>query len=243
MAGGAYVALSGMRTRMEQLDRLAADLANVSTAGYKSERVTTAAVERPDFQALLQTAVDVAAAPGFLDFRNGSMATTNRDLDMALEGRGFFAIDTPGGVRYTRAGQFIRASDGTLTTADGFAVQGDDGKPIKLVDERQVAVEPDGTVRTGESVAGRLKIVDFDDYAVLGREEGARFRVETGATAKTAAETTRVRGGALEQSNVSVVERMVSLTEVSRAFEALQRGITVLMNDVDGRAISELGKR
>src|SRR5215813_6864277 len=104
MAGGAYVALSGLRTRIDQLDRLAADIANVNTAGYKGERVTTTRVDRPDFGSVLQTAVDVAAAPGTLDMRDGSFMPTRRDLDFALQGTGFFAVTTPAGTRYTRNG-------------------------------------------------------------------------------------------------------------------------------------------
>jgi flagellar basal-body rod protein FlgF len=241
MAGGSYVALSGLRTRLEQLDRISADIANAGTAGYKTERVTTASADRPDFAGVLQTAIDVSAAPGMIDFRNGSIESTGRDLDVALEGHGFFVVDTPGGPRYTRNGQFSRRSDGTLVTADGLAVQGEEG-PIVLPEGR-VSFEADGTVRTDGAVAGKLKVVDFGEYVSLRREDGARFRPDTGNAPQTAATATTVRGGSLEGSNVSLAERMVQLTEVSRAFEGLQRGVSTLMNEIDGRAISELGRR
>ena len=98
-------------------------------------------------------------------------------------------------------------------------------------------------MRAGGVLAGKLKVVDFGDYVGL-RREGGHFRPEAGLDADGGRPTTsRVRGGALEASNVQLPERMVQLTEVSRAFEALQRGITTLMNDVDGRAITELGRR
>jgi flagellar basal-body rod protein FlgG len=241
MAGGTYSALSGLQTRLAQLDRIAADIANAGTAGYKTERVPTVEARRPDFGQVLQTAIDVAAAPGLIDFRDGQVQTTNRDLDVALDGRGFFEIDTPQGVRYTRSGQFSRQPDGTLVTADGNVVRGEGGSPIVL-GPGAIAFEPDGTVRAGGVLAGKLKVVDFSDYVGL-RREGNHFRAQTGVTATAAPQTSRVLGGALEASNVQLPERMVQLTEVSRAFEALQRGITTLMNDVDGRAISELGRR
>jgi flagellar basal-body rod protein FlgF len=242
MAGGSYVALSGLRARLEQLDRISADIANANTAGYKTERVATAESRRPDFGKVLQTAIDVSAAPGMIDFRNGSIENTGRDLDVALEGKGFFVVDTPGGPRYTRNGQFSRRSDGTLVTSDGLEVQGEQG-PIVIPTAGRVSFESDGTVRTTDgAVAGKLKIVDFGDYVSLRREDGARFRPETG-NAATVATSTTVRGGSLEGSNVTMAERMVQLTEVSRAFEALQRGVSTLMNDIDGRAIAELGRR
>jgi len=88
----------------------------------------------------------------------------------------------------------------------------------------------------------RIPGPSLGDYVGL-RREGGHFRPEAGTTPTAAPATSNVRGGALESSNVQLPERMVQLTEVSRAFEALQRGITTLMNDVDGRAISELGRR
>lgn len=240
MAGGAYIALTGMRTRIDQLDRVAADLANVNTAGYKSERVTTLAAERPNFGAALQSAVDVVAGQGRLDMRSGTLSPTGRDFDFALEGRGFFVVDTPGGERYTRNGQFDRRADGTLVTSDGLPVLGANG-PVK-VGPGAVSVDADGTIRAGGVVAGQLRVADVPDYENLRREEHGRFRyVGAGQPAPAAGAT--VRMGMLEQSNVSVVERMVQLTEVGRSFEALQRGLNVLMNDVDLRAITEFGRR
>jgi flagellar basal-body rod protein FlgF len=242
MAGGTYAALSGLRTRLEQLDRLASDIANAKTAGYKAERVTTNAAERPDFRRTLQAAVDVAPGPGHLDFRPGSMEKTGRDLDFALEGRGFFVIDTPQGTRYTRNGNFSLAADGTVITADGHAVQTASG-PLRMGKANgPVSVAEDGTVSVGTRAAGKLRVVDFDDYSELQREDLGRFRAPTTAT-PVDAEGTTVRAGMLEASNVSVVDRMVALTEVARGFEALQRGLNILSTELDGRAITELGRR
>jgi flagellar basal-body rod protein FlgG len=238
MAGGAYAALSGLRARIDQLDRLAGDLANAGTSGYKAERTTTVTADRPTFGAVLQSAVDVAAGPGRIDFRPGTLQPTGRDLDFALDGRGFFVVDTTAGPRYTRCGQFTRAADGTLTTSDGLPVAGVDG-PIRL-GPGEVSVDTDGTVRSDGVSAGRLKVVDFGDYSTLVREGTGRFQA---SATPGEAPSTDVRAGSLEQSNVSVVERMAQLTELARGFEALQRGVTILMNEIDGRAISELGRR
>jgi len=239
MSGGAYSALSGMLTRIGELDRLASDLANVGTAGYKTERAARVASERDGrFRLALDSAVDVTDGQRRVDFRPGSLATTGRDLDLAIDGKGFFVVSTPNGPRYTRNGSFTRRADGVLTTAEGEPVLGEDGQ-IRL-GPGKLTVDQDGTIRTGETVAGRLRVVEFNETSI-DRESGARFRAVLGAAPRPA--TGKVMGGTLEQANVGVVDRMVALTEIKRSFEALQRGATVLMNDVDGRAINELGRR
>ena len=240
MAGGAYVALSGLRARADHLDRLASDIANAGTSGYKAERGTTSAAERPAFDRMLQSAIDVAPGPERYDFRNGSIASTGRELDAALEGPGFFVVQTDAGPRYTRNGHFERAADGTLVTEDGLAVLGEKG-PISL-GTGALKIDEDGTIRSGATVSGKLQVVTFADDTALGREGNSRFRA-TDAAQPAPAKGTAIRGGSLEKSNVSMVERIAELTEVTRTFEALQKGVSMLMNDIDGRAITELGKR
>lgn len=239
MSGGIYSALSGMQVRMQDLDRVASDLANISTSGYKAERSATSAAERAQFLNALDSAIDVVEGDRKLDLRAGVVSGTGRDLDAAIEGNGFFTVQTPEGVRYTRDGAFVVRGDGTLTTRDGNPILGDAG-PIQL-GSGPAKIGPDGTIRVGEVVAGRLKVVAFDGAGDIERESGARFRATADATPR--ASTARVIGGSLEAANVSVVDRMAALTEITRAFEGLQRGISVLHNDVDGRAISELGRR
>jgi flagellar basal body rod protein FlgG len=238
MAGSQYIALSGMRSRLDQLDRLAADIANVGTAGYKSERAADAQADRPQFTTVLQSAIDVTTGQRRLDVTPGTLAPTGRDLDFALEGNGFFVVDTPAGPRYTRNGHFSRASDGTLTTEDGAPVQGTNG-PIRL-GAGEVAVDPDGTIRTGGTVAGKLKVVTFDNPAGLAAESGAKLRAVSASPRDV--EQASVRGGSLEQSNVSLVDRVAELTGVTRSFEALQKAMSLMMNDIDGRAIDQLGR-
>lgn len=239
MPGGAYSALSGMRSRLEELDRLASDLANVSTAGYKTERAARYSSQRDQFSAALESAVDVVGAGTKIDFRPGTIATSGRDLDVAIDGRGFFVLDTEAGPRYTRNGSFARRADGLLTAPDGEPVAGENG-PITL-GAGPVVISPDGSVRSGNTVVGRLQVVNFASEKDLVRESGARFKALTGAEPEPV--DARLVSGALEQSNVSVVDRMAAMTELSRSFEALQKGVSVLMNELDGRAITELSRR
>src|SRR5436190_8886601 len=128
MPGGAYSALSGMQARLADLDRLASDIANVGTSGYKTERAATVAAERPSFRTALDSAVDVTSGSTRLDFRPGTIGTTGRDLDAAIEGQGFFAVTTAGGERYTRNGSFLRRHDGVLTAGDGSPLVGANGE-------------------------------------------------------------------------------------------------------------------
>jgi flagellar basal-body rod protein FlgF len=238
MPGGAYAALSGMQTRLNELDRIATDLANIYTAGYKTERMTTFASER-DFTVALQSAVDAAAGASKTDLRPGTITGTGRNLDVAIDGEGFFAIETPLGVRYTRSGNFTRSADGSLTTVDGERVLDVEGKPIKI-GRGALTIEPDGAVRVDESVAGRIAVWTLAPQDLV-RESGSRFRAVPGA--KTERSQAVLVPAALEQANVSMIGRMSSMIEVSRSFEALQKGISVLMNDIDARAIVELGRR
>jgi flagellar basal-body rod protein FlgF len=238
MAGGYYTALSGMHTRMEALDRLAADIANTSTTGYTTERSSTAQADRPSFGETLQSAVDVVNGGPKLDFRPGAISPTGRSLDVAIEGQGFFAVQTPQGERYTRNGHLVSGLDGTLTTEDGDTVLGLTG-PIK-VGAGTVDIDADGTVRSGTGIAGTLKIVEFADPTTLARDGGSRFH--TAAQPIAVAKPT-LRSGSLEQSNVSVVDRIAELTEVTRSYETLLKAVSVLMNDVDRGAITELGRR
>jgi flagellar basal-body rod protein FlgF len=239
MPGGAYSALSGMRTRLEELDRLAADLANVSTVGYKTERSAKTASERDEFALALESAVDVAMSGRKIDFRPGIVANTGRDLDVAIDGSGFFVVQTPAGERYTRNGSFSRRADGTLTTSTGEPVIGESGE-IRLPNG-PVSISDSGTITSGTTVVGQLQVVQFASEADLIRESGATFRALTGATPEPG--EVRLVTGSIEQSNVNMVDRMAKLTELSRNFEQLNKSINVLMTELDGRAISELVRR
>ena len=239
MSDGAYVALSGLSLRLRQLDLLSADISNAETIGYKSIRSANEVAPRDGFETeLLRSSVDVKAGPQKVDFRTGTLQPTGRELDVAINGPGFFVLNTPQGPRYTRNGHFVRATDGTLTASDGSTIEGDGG-PIKL-GQGDTRVQDNGTVLTNGLPVGRLQVVTFDDNDAL-MHQGARFQAPEGVTPSPA--TALVRGGVLEQSNVSVFERLAQLTEVTREFESLQRAIQTVLTDIDGKTISELGRR
>jgi flagellar basal body rod protein FlgG len=228
-----------MRTRLDQLDRLADEIANAGTAGYKGERSGYVNAPRESFDQALATAIDVAAGGRTLDMRPGEIVDTGRDLDIAVGGDGFLSVQTPEGVRYTRNGHLMRATDGTLTMPDGSPVLGEKG-PITLANG-EVSFQQDGTVMAGKTVAGKLAIVHFENPKQLVRQGGSLLNA-SGMEAKPV-EHMNVKGGSLEESNVSTVERIAELTNVARTFEALQKAIAVMLNDVDGRTIDSLGRK
>jgi flagellar basal body rod protein FlgG len=239
MPGSHYIALSGLRTRVDELDRLASDLANMGTTGYKGERGTTAAAERPTFDRSLQSAIDTTFGGRRMDTSHGAMVPTARPLDVAIDGKGFFVVDTPNGTRYTRNGHFSVNADRQLVTEDNSIVQGTDG-PIVLGDG-EIRIDGDGSVWADQTKAGQLQVVEFTNPGQLGRDQGSRLRAD--GQSATPVENARVQGGTLEQSNVQVADRLAQLTTLSRGFEALQKSISMLLNDVDGRAIDQLGRR
>jgi flagellar basal body rod protein FlgG len=239
MSGSQYIALSGLRARVDELDRLASDIANVGTTGYKGGRESRAVAERPAFSDTLQTAIDTTFGGSRLDTRAGAIAPTGRPLDLAIDGAGFFVVSTPAGPRYTRDGHFTLDASRQLVTEDDQPVLGTDGKPITL-GPGEAHVDEDGTVWAGTMQAGRVSVVTFADPGSLTREDASRLAAN--GQAATPATSPTVRAGSLEQSNVSVADRLAELTSVSRGFEALQKAMSVLMNDVDGKAIDRLGR-
>jgi flagellar basal body rod protein FlgG len=188
---------------------------------------------------VLQTAIDVTTGDRRLNTVAGAIEPTGRSLDAAIDGNGFFVVENAAGTRYTRNGHFVVGTDGQLKTEDGSVVQGAAG-PI-TVGTGQVTITDDGTVQVGGTPAGKLAVVAFDDPGRLVREGSSLLRADN-ITARPATDIA-IRSGSLEQSNVSVVERIAELTEVTRTFEALQKALTLQMNDLDGRAIEVLGRR
>jgi flagellar basal-body rod protein FlgF len=172
-----------------------------------------------------------------IDVQAGAVTTTGAPLDLALDGDGYFAVDTPGGVRYTRAGAFTRDVDGTLRTQTGLAVRSADGGPLQIpVEATQVTVGFDGSIATELGPVGNLALVSFAPGAL--RHDGNSTFVATGAP--TAGPPPRVTQGALEGSNVNVVRGVVDLVKVSRTYESLLRLIQGF-HDVESRLARELG--
>lgn len=215
-----YIMLSRLGAQLRSTQVLANNLANADTPGFRAERAVFAeflqprAGDAPPGDRGAAYAIDRAT---WRDTAGGSISTTGNPFDLALKGDGFFAVETPRGERYTRAGRFVLAGDGKLTDAEGNAVLDARGTPIVLgPNDTRVEVRGDGSVRSENGPVGQLRVVRFDDPQKL-RAEGARLYASDDSG--TPAERPGVVQGAVEGSNVQSVAEITTLTAQMREFQ------------------------
>lgn len=217
------------------VDNIANNLANVSTSGFKQ---TLLQVQSNDPMAISRNQTEpgnhsVSAPVGDLgmgsqvfdtptSFEQGALQQTGNPLDVAINGDGFFTIQTPQGVRYTRDGAFVRNAQGLLSTHDGNLVLGQNGGPVNLP-QGDISVSPDGSVSVDGAVADKLQLTSFGNLHNLGKQGGNLF-YDNGANPQTST-TSSVSEGYLEGSNANVVRSMVDLITAQRWFEANEKSV------------------
>jgi flagellar basal body rod protein FlgG len=215
---------SGLRSLMHEYESVSHNLANSSTSGFK-RRVNSFSAELQRQQRLSEQnslLVGTINAEEQIDFSQGFLTRTDRPLDVALEGKGFIALETQQGPLYTRNGSLSMNILGQLVDSTGRLVAGQSG-PITIpqnVSESEIQIAPDGTVRAGEIELGRIRIVEFGESVseLIPAGHGC-FRAPADLTSKAAQET-KVRQGAQENSNVQMMHEMTSLMTLSRLYEA-----------------------
>lgn len=243
MNSGLYTAYSGLKARSDALDILANNLANVNTTGFKEEKAFFSLLEQS--RAALNEGGELGAAVNrsvlahrALNHEAGALGFTGRDLDIAIAGNGFLAVQTPQGIRYTRNGNLQLNSQSVLTTSEGFPVLGVSGKPIAL-GPGKIHIAEDGSVSLDGAQVDSLKVVAFDDLSTLEKEGNSLFVARAGLEK---ASTAQLKSGYLEQSNVNAVSSIVQMVDVLRHFEAIQKSVNLLMNDINSKAIERLGR-
>jgi flagellar basal-body rod protein FlgF len=234
-------AASGMRARMESLEMLANNLANVETGGFKADREFFSLYTGDDATSDPRTG-DIPTLPlveaHWTDLSQGNLIATANPLDFAIDGDGLFAVQTEGGVRYTRNGSFRIGSTGVLIAADGSPVRAQGGGTIQLQPGLAVELLPDGTVQQAGQPIGQLEVSSFDRGGM--DKIGANYFVPSeGVKAKQA--TGAVVQGRLEQSNVGAAESSVRLVAIMRQFEMLQKAMNI-GNELNRKAIEEVAK-
>lgn len=213
-------AASGMKARMESLDMLANNIANSGTSGFKADR---------EFYSMLQNDLPLVEKQ-WTDFKQGDVVPTGNPLNLALDGAGFFAVNSPTGPVYTRNGNFQINSANQLATPDGYTLRNArvNGQPIVVDPLRPVDIDKTGVVRQNGQELGQIEISGFErPEQVLGKLGTSYFAITDPANAPGRAPDAVVRQGALEQSNVPAADSSVRLVSVMRQFEMLQRAMSI----------------
>src|SRR5574340_44050 len=230
-------AASGLRARMESLEMLANNLANAATGGYKTDREFYSLYASPEAAATGSATLPVIERH-WTDFSPGTLRPTGNPLDLALAGRGFFAVNGPSGALYTRNGSLRISPAGLLLGPEGYPVRAAGGGTISLRSGTPFEVGTDGTVRQQGQSAGQLEIAGFADPSVLAKQGNTYCRA---AGVNPTAATAEVRQGHLEDSNVSSAESAVRIVSLMRQFEMLQRAIS-LGGEMNRKAVEEVAR-
>lgn len=219
----------------------ASNLANVATPGYKRDvgvgESFSEIIARCGRTPVGRLGMTNGITSAYFDMSEGSISNTDCPYDFAIEGDGFFAVETGWGVRYTRAGNFRLDAESFLVTADGHRVLGEDG-PIRV--DGQLVVNSDGLLYSNGREIGRLMVVVPDSPDTLTKEGGGLFAAE-GEMVPAGPGQARILQGALELSNVSVVREMVDMIAGYRTYEAAQRALLSHDACLD-RAVNEVGR-
>lgn len=218
-----YTAMSGAKHILEQQATVSHNLANATTTGFRAQIDQFRAV--PIQGAILATRAFVVDSTTGSDFRGGAIQHTGRELDVAVQGDGWIAVQAADGSEgYTRNGSLKMDENGQLLTRDGLTVLGDGG-PLSIPPGRNIAVAkdgtisvvPDGSAATGLTAIGRMKLVNPPEADLVRGNDGL-FRLKDGTPAGADLDVT-VISGALESSNVNVVDGMVSMISLARQFD------------------------
>lgn len=227
---------------MEALELLANNLANASSSGFKADRESYStyfspeALEGPEgtyptFSPLVER--------NWTDFSQGPSLFTGRDLDFAMIGPGFFVVETPFGLRCTRAGHFRLSPTGVLEDMLGNPVRGKDGKAIRLNPALEFSVDAAGVFRQQGQVVAQFEVIDFAERSHLQKSGQAYFRYETHQAFRLP--SPRVEQRSLEGANFQAAEGAVRLVGILRQFEGLQKALT-LAGEMNRRALEEVAR-
>lgn len=222
MENTTYIALSRQMALWRQMDVVANNMANTNTPGFKRERMM--------FEDYLLPAGDGGRADElafvqdravYRDLAAGPLKRTDNPLDVALNGDGYFVVETPEGMRYTRAGRFHLDETGMLLNSSGHPVMQPGDIPIVFApNEADINIGRDGTISTENGIIGRLRVVRFDNEQELRKAGGGLY-----ASEQMPVEIARpdVVQGMLEQSNVNPVEETTQMIEVLRSYQFVQK--------------------
>jgi flagellar basal-body rod protein FlgF/flagellar basal-body rod protein FlgG len=242
MDSGYYAAMTGLVARTQALDTAAANLANAQTPGYRAEREYFRSVLLgPDaLDSQLGRVVNNFGLLGGdrLSMAQGAIQQTGNPLDLAIEGEGFFQVQTANGIRYTRDGGFHRARNGQLVTAAGEPVLSAVGQPIPLP-PGEVSVGADGALSVAGGVVATVGLFTFPSGAEL-TPEGANRYIAPPGTAPVPAGNATIHQGAIEAANQDAIQGSLDLMMMQRQAEMMQRALTVFHTEFNKFATEDL---
>ncbi|PTS90573.1 hypothetical protein DBR17_01225 [Sphingomonas sp. HMWF008] len=229
MSGLVESASAILRVAQQRLESASQNVANITTPGYKRQiSFVEVMASQPD------RAGDVPALRLRPDLTQGKLSATGGPLDIAISGDGFFALRDGTTTLYSRQGQFTRAADGTLVTAQGYALQQASGGDV-VVENSAVTIANDGTVLDAGRPVARIGVYVPDSSASMRSLDGSTFQLESGHATELA--SPMLRQGMIEASNVSVGDEMITMMAALRQAESGSR-LVQTYDDLLGRAIT-----
>ena len=240
MESALAVGTAAQRTLSKQLETVANNIANATTIGFRSEGV--------DFGSIISRAgknpVHFPTIAGVhASTVQGTHIETDNPYDVALSGEGFFAIQTPAGVAYTRDGRFQVSPFGDLLSIEGYPVLDSGNSPIQISDTTEKpTITSDGRILVKDSFVAELGVFSVDQQNVVSRYGNSAFFTSTPAQSLAPGSTTSIRQGALEASNVNAMKELASLITITQHFEAAS-GVVDKANETISRAVMELSQR
>ena len=224
MLRGLYSAATAMDALEQSHEVTAQNIANATVPGYRRRGITFESMDQNDPSAKADGSGNIRGTHPtgvYTDFEAGSLQETGNPLDLALHGKGFFALQGPNGPLYTRNGVFELGPGGELRNKDGLAVQGTSGGIVIPTTASRIKITDNGSVVADETEVGQLKLADFPDNRVLTPVGATTFAAPAGLQPQTGNDV--VQQGYREGSNVQVVNEMVSMIAGMRQYEAAQR--------------------
>jgi len=229
MQNALLVGLSRQMALSRELDVVANNIANIDTTGYKADNAAFTEYLMPgakdnEFRGKDQRLSFVEDRATWVDLSPGALERTGNPLDVAIDGKGYIAVQTPRGVRYTRAGSLAINAAGQLVTNSGDQVLGNGGPITFQQTDHDISISPSGLISvregTGNATANRgtLQVVSFDQPRRLQKDGDSTFVAPAGVNPNPAPASTRVVQGAIEKSNVRPVVEMARMIEITRSY-------------------------
>lgn len=216
MDNGIYVTLARQTALFREMDMTANNLANTNTTAFNAEHVVFDTYLTHDKNQGVRNNLEFANdIHGYRDLEGGALSVTGNDLDVAIKGDGYFTIETPAGLRYTRAGHFERDAGGVLVTQEGYPVLDAQGQQIIFPDTaNSIQIGAAGNIKVNGEDFSSLGLVQFDNPQLLQRLDNKLFKSEVPGQPVTDAV---VAQGVLEGSNVKPISELTSMIDISRA--------------------------